>query len=88
VRTERYAGGDRRVVDEWVHRMLIAAVAGLGAIASGVLLVAGSLSNIDGVRYTLLGIGFAGVTFALVLLMRTTAQSLRHLPVRSDRPPP
>ena len=88
VRTERYAGGDRRVVDEWVHRMLIAAVAGLGAIASGVLLVAGSLSTIDGVRDTLLGIGFAGLTFALVLLMRTTAQSLRHLPVRSDRPPP
>jgi ubiquinone biosynthesis protein len=88
VRTERYAGGDRRVVDEWVHRLLIAAVAGLGAIASGVLLVAGSLNTIDGVRYTLLGIGFAGLTFALVLLMRTTAQSLRHLPVRSDRPPP
>jgi ubiquinone biosynthesis protein len=88
VRTERYAGGDRRVVDEWVHRMLIVAVAGLGAIASGVLLIAGSLSTLDGVRYTLLGIGFAGVTFALVLLMRSTAQSLRHLPVRSDRPPP
>jgi len=88
VRTERFAGGDRRVVDEWVHRMLVVAVGGLGAIASGVLLVAGSLSNIDGVRYTLLGIGFAGITFALVLLMRSTAQSLRHLPVRSDRPPP
>ena len=40
------------------------------------------------VAATLLGIGFAGLTFALVLLMRTTAQSLRHLPVRSDRPPP
>jgi hypothetical protein len=71
-----------------MHRMLVVAVGGLGAIASGVLLVAGSISTTDGVRETLLGIGFAGLVFAIVLLMRSAAQSLRHLPVRSDRPPP
>jgi hypothetical protein len=53
-----------------------------------VLLVAGTISTTPGVRDTLLGIGFAGLTFSLVLLMRSAAQSLRHLPVRSDRPPP
>jgi hypothetical protein len=87
VRTERYAGGDRGVVDEWVHRWLVAAVGGLGAIASGLLLVAGSLSHAGAVHDTLLGIGFAGLTFALVLLMRSAAQSLRRLPVRVDRSP-
>ena len=84
MRTERYAGGDRAVVDEWVHRVLLAAVGGVGAIASAMLLVAGSLSDTAGVRDTALSIGFAGLTFALVLLLRSAAQSLRHLPVRSE----
>jgi ubiquinone biosynthesis protein len=84
VRTERYAGRDRAVVDEWVHRMLLAAVGGFGAIASATLLVAGSLTGREGVRDTLWSIGFAGLTFAIVLLMRSAAQSLRHLPVRGD----
>jgi ubiquinone biosynthesis protein len=87
VRTERYAGGDRHVVDEWVHRTLVAAVGGVGAVASATLLVAGSLNGTGTVRDVLLGIGFAGITFALVLLLRSAAQSLRRLPVRTDRSP-
>src|SRR5207247_1184125 len=85
VRTERYAGSDRTVVDQWVDRVLVAAIGAAGALASGVLLVAGSLSDVVGVRDTLWALGFSGLTFGLVLLMRSAAQSLHRLPVRSDR---
>jgi ubiquinone biosynthesis protein len=84
VRTEHYAGGDREVVDEWVDRTIVAAVGGLGALASAGLLVAGSLTSVVGVRDTLWSLGFTGLTFGLVLLMRSAAQSLRRLPLRRD----
>ena len=38
-----------------------------------------------GVRDTLWTLGFTGLTFRLVLVMRSAAQSLRRLPLRSDR---
>jgi ubiquinone biosynthesis protein len=85
VRTEHYAGGDRKVVDEWVNRVLVAAVGGVGSLTAGVLLVAGSLADDAAVRDTLWSLGFTGLTFGLVLLMRSAAQSLRRLPLRSDR---
>jgi ubiquinone biosynthesis protein len=85
VRTEHYAGGDRKVVDEWVNRVLVAAVGGVGSLTAGVLLVAGSLADNAAVRDTLWSLGFTGLTFGLVLLMRSAAQSLRRLPLRSDR---
>jgi ubiquinone biosynthesis protein len=85
VRTERYAGNDRRVVELWIDRLALIAVGGLGAIASALLLLAGSAtSNDEGVRGTLWGLGFAGLTFASVLLMRAVAQILRRLPLRDE----
>lgn len=84
VRTERYAGADRSVVETWVNRILVGAVGGVGTLASSILLVAGSLADRPAVRDTLWTIGFVGVTFGLVLLMRTVALSLRRLPLRDD----
>jgi ubiquinone biosynthesis protein len=85
VRTERYAGNDRRVVELWIDRLSLVAVGGFGAIASGLLLLAGAAtSNDEGVRGTLWGLGFAGLTFASVLLMRAVAQILRRLPLRDE----
>jgi ubiquinone biosynthesis protein len=85
VRTERYSGSDRNVVDQWVDRVLVAAIGGVGAVASAVLLVAGSLTSREGVRDTLWFLGFSGLTFAIVLLMRSAAQSIRRLPLRRER---
>jgi ubiquinone biosynthesis protein len=84
VRTEHYAGGDRDVVDQWVDRVLVAAIGAAGALASGVMLVAGGLADVKGVRDVLWSLGFAGLTFSLVLLMRSAAQSLHRLPLRRD----
>jgi len=85
VRTEHYSGSDRNVVDQWVDRVLVAAIGAVGAVASSVLLVAGSLTSRAGVRDTLWFLGFSGLTFAIVLLMRSAAQAIRRLPVRRDR---
>ena len=41
VRSERYAGGDREVVNGWMDRVLVAAAGGIGAVTSGTVLVAG-----------------------------------------------
>jgi ubiquinone biosynthesis protein len=85
VRTERYAGNDRHIVEQWIDRLALVAVGGFGAIASGLLLIAGSATSHDeGVRATLWGIGFAGLTFASVLMMRAVAQILRRLPLRDE----
>jgi ubiquinone biosynthesis protein len=84
VRTERYADHDRAVVEEWVNRLLVLAVGGLGAITSAILLAAGSLARDHDVRTALWVLGFSGLTLAAALLMRTVAQSLHGLPVRSD----
>ncbi len=77
VRTERYAGGDRDVVESWVDRIALAIVGGCGALASGLLFLAAV--NTDGdLRTTLLILGFAGMTAANVLLMRVAARALRR----------
>jgi ubiquinone biosynthesis protein len=76
IRTERYAGSDRAVVETWLNRGLVAGAGGAGALTSAILLAAGSLSPDKGVRDTLWTLGFTGLTGATVLLMRTVAQAL------------
>jgi ubiquinone biosynthesis protein len=76
VRTERYAGSDRTVVEGWLNRALVVIAGGAGALTSAGLLVAGSLSPDKGVRDALWILGFSGLTGATVLLMRTVAQAL------------
>jgi ubiquinone biosynthesis protein len=81
VRTERYAGGDRDVVEGWLNRTLVAAASAAGALASAGVLVAGSLSPVRDVRDALWILGFIGLTGSLILLTRTIAQGLH---ARSD----
>jgi uncharacterized protein (DUF1501 family) len=78
IRTERYAGGDRDVVEGWLNRVLVAAASGAGALASAGILVAGSLSPVRDVQDAMWILGFAGLTGALILLTRTIAQGLHE----------
>ena len=79
MRVERFAGADREVVDEWVDRIVFAAMGLLGMIASGVLLVAAALVQTDDDFATALQvIGFFGVVVTAVIQMRVVAQILRR----------
>ena len=82
VRSERYAGGDREVVNGWMDRVLVAAAGGIGAVTSGTLLVAGSMTSDTDVQTALWILGFSGLTASTVLLMRTIAQSLHAQSLR------
>jgi ubiquinone biosynthesis protein len=79
VRTERYAGNDRRVVETWVDRVTLAAIGVVGAIACAIL-----LTEDDDIQEALWIVGFAGLAFSVMLLMRAAAQALRRLPVREE----
>ncbi len=84
MQTERYAGSDRPVVEDWLNRALVAVAASAGAIASAGILVGGSLAPIQGVRDALWTLGFSGLTGATVLLLRTVAQALHAQAVRQQ----
>lgn len=84
VRTERYAGHDRAVVEDWLQRTLLVIAGGAGALTSAGVLVAGSLSANAVIRDVLWTLGFVGLTCALVVLMRTVAQALHGQATSSD----
>ena len=82
IRAERYAGGDREVVNGWMDRVLVTAAGGIGAVTSGTVLVAGSMTSDTDVQTALWILGFSGLTASTVLLMRTIAQSLHAQSLR------
>ena len=84
VRTERYSGGDRRVVETWIDRVTLAATGLLGSIACAILLLAAAITDDSDIQQALWIVGFAGLAFSCVLLMRAAAQALRRLPVREE----
>jgi ubiquinone biosynthesis protein len=84
VRTERYNTGDRKVVDQWVSRALLAVTGGIGAMAAAILLAAAALTRDSDIRLALWVLGFTGIMLGAVLLMRSAAVSLRRLPLRDD----
>jgi ubiquinone biosynthesis protein len=84
VRTERYAGRDRGVVEAWVDRVVIAVIGASGAIASALLLFAAAATDDDGTQTALSILGYAGLTCASVLLMREAARALRRQLGRID----
>ena len=84
VRTERYAGADRPIVEAWVNRILVAASGAAGVVASAILLVAGSLTSHRTIRDVIWTLGFMGLTTTAVLLMRTVAQALHAQLTSSD----
>ena len=84
IRTERFAGHDREIVDQWISRILVAGSGAAGALTSALLLVAAGSTSLEGVRETLWVLGFGGMSFSVVLLMRTAAQALHRLPLHDD----
>lgn len=84
VRTEHYAGADHDVVDGWVDRLVLVGVGGFGAVASALILFAASATTDQDIQNSLWVLGFSGLTFAAVVLMRSAARALRRLPVRID----
>jgi ubiquinone biosynthesis protein len=84
VRTERYGGSDRSVVEGWLNRILVALAGGAGALTSAALLTAGSLATDKIVRDALWILGFSGLTGSAVLLMRTAAQALHEQTAQAD----
>lgn len=84
VRTERYSGGDRRVVETWIDRVTLAATGLLGSIACAILLLAAAITDDSDIQEALWIVGFAGLAFSCVLMMRAAAQALRRLPVREE----
>ena len=82
IRSERFAGGDRDVVNGWMDRVLVAAAGGIGAVTSGSLLVAGAITSDTDVQTALWILGFSGLTASTVLLMRTIAQALHAQSLR------
>lgn len=79
MRVERFSGADRAVVDEWVDRIVFAAVGLIGLIGSSLLLVAAALVDTDDDFATALQvIGFAGIIITSVIQMRVVAQIFRR----------
>ncbi len=84
LRMDRYAGGDRQVVDNWVDRTVIAAVGGFGVMASALLLFGAALTQSNRVQFALWILGFFGLAAGSVLLMRSAARALRRTYGRID----
>jgi ubiquinone biosynthesis protein len=84
VRTERFAGGDREVVDRWVDRAVLAGIGGFAGIASALLLVAAAATDNNKVQTALWILGFTGMTLAAILLLRGAARALRRHATRLD----
>src|SRR5262249_12487930 len=84
VRTERYAGRDRVIVEGWVDRLRRGLIGGALAVFSALLLVAAAATDNRGVQKALWIIGFAAGAFAVILLMRGAAQALRRQSARVD----
>ena len=78
-RTERYAGGDRAVVDAWIDRIIFATIGVAGLLASALFLIAAALVEQDtDLQTTLQVLGFFGVVVTAVIQMRVVAQVLRR----------
>jgi ubiquinone biosynthesis protein len=83
VQMERFAGDDRQVVDGWLDKILIVVIGGFGTLSSAVLLAAAGSAHSEAVSDALRGVGFVGLAFGLILLMRSLAQILHN----QRRPP-
>ena len=63
---------------------MLVGLGGMGAITAALVLLAGSFTTDDGVQLALWCIGFGGLMFSTVLLMRSAATVLRRLPLRDE----
>ena len=74
LRSERYATGDRVVVDGWIDRILEVVIGVVGLVTSVLLLAAGVIAEGSQVSVYLYGLGFAGLFVTTVMLLRALAQ--------------
>ncbi|MBV9592479.1 MAG: AarF/ABC1/UbiB kinase family protein [Actinobacteria bacterium] len=84
VRTERFAGRDREVVEDWIDRIALVAIGGFGVIAAAIVLFAASMTSNRDLEVTLRILGFGGLLLCSVLLMRVAAGALRRNLIRRD----
>lgn len=78
VRSERFATGDRAVVESWIDRVLLVAIGVVGVLASVLLLGAGVFAEGSGISVYLYGLGFAGLFLSGAMLLRALAQMQRR----------
>ncbi|HEY2300107.1 MAG TPA: AarF/UbiB family protein [Jatrophihabitans sp.] len=84
VRTERFAGRDRDVVDEWVDRSVLALIGSAGTVSSALLLLAASATSDRKVQTALWILGFGSLAVAAILTFRGAARALRRHASRLD----
>lgn len=76
---ERYAGEDRKVVDDWMDRVLWASIGMVGLVGSSLLLIAGALTSPEDMSGVYLRvIGFVGLIASSAMQMRTVARLLQR----------
>lgn len=78
VRSERYGGRDRQVVDDWVDRGVLALVGSAGTISSALLLIAAAATSDHKVQMALWILGFGSMAVAAILTFRGAARALRR----------
>jgi ubiquinone biosynthesis protein len=84
VRTERFAGRDREVVDEWVDRGVLALIGSAGTVSSALLLLAAAATSDHKVQTALWILGFGSLAVAAILTFRGVARALRRHATRLD----
>jgi ubiquinone biosynthesis protein len=84
VRTERFAGRDREVIDEWVDRGVLALIGSAGTVSSALLLLAASATSNHKVQTALWILGFGSLAVAAILTFRGAARALRRHATRLD----
>jgi ubiquinone biosynthesis protein len=78
IRVERYSGGDKGKIDEWLDRILWAAIAMVGLVGSAVLLLAAGVTEDEAVSLYLRWIGFMGLIVSSAMQMRVVARVLQR----------
>ena len=84
LRTSQYSGEDRFVVERWLDRIILAGLGGVGAVAAALILIAAAATSDEDMQVALWAVGFGGLLFSTVLLMRSVATVLRRLPLRDE----
>ena len=74
LRTERYAGQDRQVVDAWLDRVIFATIGVVGLVVSALLLGAGAVAEGSASARYLYGLGFTGLLLTGGMVLRAVAQ--------------
>jgi hypothetical protein len=84
VRSERFSGRDREVVDEWVDRGVLALIGSAGTVSSALILIAAASTSDHKVQTALWLLGFGSLAIAAILTFRGTARALRRHASRLD----